>query len=97
MDGASGGLSQLLAIAYDRDAVKDIASRLLEFLPHAHSRIAGSLALITYFTQKFCDVAGLEFDAFTYCKEHLCPSANEFESDKDSLTDFLEKTQNSQG
>lgn len=91
MDGASGGLSQLLAIAYDSEAVKDIESRLKEFLSHAHSRIAGSLALVTYFTQRFCDVAGYEFDAFTYCKNHLCPSANEFESDKDSLTDFLEK------
>ena len=91
MDGASGGLSQLLGIAYDAEAVKDIEARLLEHLPHAHARISLSLALITYFTQKFADIAGIAFDAFAHCVADLCPTANEFESDKDSLQDFLEK------
>ena len=91
MSEASGGLSQLLAIQYDRDAVKDIRSRLLEFLPTAHARISSSLALVTYFTQRFTDACGISFDAIEYCKKHLCPQANDFESDKDSLTDFLEK------
>jgi hypothetical protein len=91
MNGASGGLSQLLAIHYDRKAVKDIRSRLLEHLSGSHSRISSSYALLVYFTQKFCDVAGIEFDAFAYCVKYLCPTANELESDKDSLTDFLEK------
>jgi|GEM_PF-1956821 len=91
MDGASGGLSQLLGIAYDQSAVKDIEARLLEYLPHAHARIASSLALITYFTQQFANTAGITFNAFAYCVSHLCPTANEFESDKDSLQDFLEK------
>lgn len=91
MSEASGGLSQLLAIQYDRDAVRDIRSRLLEFLPTAHARISSSLALVTYFTQRFADVAGISFDAIEYCKKHICPQANDCESDKDSLTDFLEK------
>ena len=91
MDGASGGLSELLAIAYDPEAVKDIEARLLEHLPHAHARISSSLALITFFTQRFVDTAGIVFDAFAYCVSHLCPTANDFESDKDSLQDFLEK------
>jgi hypothetical protein len=91
MNKASGGLSQLLAIGYDSKAVKDIEARLLEYLPNAHARIAWSLALVTYFTQKFADTAGITFDAFTYCVSHLCPMANEYESDKDSLQDFLEK------
>jgi hypothetical protein len=91
MDGSSGGLSQLLSISYDPEAVKDIEARLLEHLPHAHARISSSLALITYFTQKFADTAGIVFDAFAYCVSHLCSTANEFESDKDSLQDFLEK------
>jgi hypothetical protein len=91
LDGASGGLGQLIGIPYDRAAIKDLKSQLLEFLPNAHNRIAGSLALITYFTQKFCDVAGYHFDAFDYCKNNLCPDANAGESGKDSLTDFIER------
>lgn len=91
MHSASGGLSQLLGIHYDRSAVRKIRSRLLEHLSGAHSRISLSYALLTYFTQGFCDVAGIEFDAFEYCVTHLCPIANDFESDKDSLTDFFEK------
>jgi hypothetical protein len=90
LDGASGGLGQLIGIPYDRAAIKDLKARLLEFLPNAHNRIAGSLALITYFTQKFCDVAGYQFDAFDYCKNNLCPDANAGESGKDSLTGFIE-------
>lgn len=91
MNQASGGLSQLIALGYDRNAVRNIRSRLLEFLPRAHARISSSLAMLTWFTQQFCNVAGVEFDAFEYCKNYLCPQANELESDKDSLTDFLEK------
>lgn len=91
MDDASAGISRLLAVRYDRSAVKDIRSRLLEHLSGAHSRISSSYALLVYFTQKFCDIAGIDFDAFDYCIKHLCPTANDLESDKDSLTDFLEK------
>lgn len=29
----------------------------------------------------------------SYCQTKLCRTANEFESDKDSLTDFVEKLQ----
>jgi len=91
MGEATGGLSQLLAIQYGREAVREIRSRLLEHLTGSHSRISLSMALLVYFTQKFCDVAGVNFDAFDYAVKHLCPTANDFESDKDSLTDFLEK------
>ena len=89
MNEATGGLSQLLAIQYDRAAVREIRSRLLEHLTGSHSRISLSMALLVYFTQKFCDVAGVSFDAFAYAVKHLCPTANDFDSDKDSLTDFL--------
>ncbi|MBW4528689.1 MAG: DUF3854 domain-containing protein [Phormidium tanganyikae FI6-MK23] len=91
MNLASGGFSQLATIQYDRDAVRTIESKLLEFLPSAHSRVAASLAMATYFTQKFVDAAGYQFDAFNYCKNQICPQMNQFESGKDSLTDFLEK------
>jgi hypothetical protein len=46
---------------------------------------------LTHYTQKLCDVAGYQFDALDYCIKHLCVDANEYGSDKDSLTDFLEK------
>jgi hypothetical protein len=91
MNGASGAFSQLIAIGYDREAVKDIRSRLLEHLSGAHSRISSSYALLIFFTQKFCDLAGIAFDAFQYCVENLCDPAREAGNDKSSLDDFIEK------
>jgi hypothetical protein len=91
MSEATGGLSQLLSIQYDRETVREIRSRLLEHLTGSHSRISLSMALLVYFTQRFCDASGVNFDAFEYAVNHLCPVSNDFGSDKDSLTDFLEK------
>jgi hypothetical protein len=88
---ASGGLSQLIAEKYDRDAIRKIAAQLRVRLPNAHDRIATNFAIITHYTQRICDLAGFEFDALGYVIKVICPQANEVESNKDSLTDFLEK------
>lgn len=93
METASGGLSQLIAIGYPKAEIDNLESRIIEHLHSSHARISQNLALLTYYTQKFCDLAGVEFDALDYCLKHLCPAADDLGSDKDSPTDFLEKLQ----
>ncbi|MFM7425246.1 MAG: bifunctional DNA primase/polymerase, partial [Elainella sp.] len=91
MDVASGGLGQLIAIGYPKAEIDNLEARIVEHLHNSHARIASNLALLTYYTQRFCDLAGVQFDALDYCLKHLCPAADDLGSDKDSLTDFIEK------
>jgi hypothetical protein len=93
MRQASGGLGQLIAIGYPKAEIDNLESRIIEHLHSSHARISQNLALITFYAQKFCDLAGVEFDALSYCLNCLCPAADDLESDKDSLTDYLEKLQ----
>jgi hypothetical protein len=91
MAGASGGLSQLLAIPYDAQAITKQGTQLLEHLPESDSRNANSLASLAHFTQAFCSLAGVEFDALAFIKTDICPQTNEQGAGKSDLTDFLEK------
>ena len=91
LKGASGGLSQILAIPCDIQSIEASGNQLLEHLAEADSRNANSLATLGYFTQKFCELAEVEFDALTFIKTEICPQTNEQGAGKDSLTDFLEK------
>ena len=91
MNGASGGLSQILGITYDVQAIEAHGNQLLEHLSEADSRNANALATLAYFTQKFCELADVDFDALTFIKTDICPQTNEQGAGKDSLTDFLEK------
>jgi hypothetical protein len=93
MEQASGGLGQLIAIGYPKVEIDALESQILKNLHSSHARISQNLALITFYAQKFCDLACVEFDALNYCLKHLCPAADDLESDKDSLTDYLEKLQ----
>jgi hypothetical protein len=91
MTGASGGLPQLLAIPYPHESIVEQGNQLTEFLSESDCRNAQSLATLAHYTQAFCDLAGVEFDALTYIKTDVCPQANEQGSGKCSLEDFLEK------
>jgi hypothetical protein len=91
MRGASGGLSQLLAIPYEHQAIVEQGNQLLEHLSESDARNAQSLSTLAYFTQKFCDLVDVHFDALSYIKTEICPQANEQGAGKDSLTDFLER------
>lgn len=73
MAKALSTLPTLSAIQYDRSAIRDIERELLKHLAGGDSRIANSMAMITYFTQKFCDASGIDFNAFDYASTHLCP------------------------
>jgi hypothetical protein len=95
MDSASGGLGQLLQIKFDRDRIDSYAVQLLRHMPNAHARQARSLAIQVYFTEQFCEVAGVaDFDAFAFTRDVLCPQADATETAKPNLTDFLERIDN---
>lgn len=89
--GATGGLGQLIGMKFDNAAIKKIALQLTPHLTGAHARLTDNYAILAHYTQRLCDLAGFEFNALEYCIKNLCPTANTFDSDKDSLTDFLEK------
>jgi hypothetical protein len=91
MDNASGGLGQILGLGYDQEAVQNLEARLDNHLPQSDARVVKSLALVTHYTQKVCDLAGHGFDALSFCIANLCPQANEFGSSTSSLADCFEK------
>jgi hypothetical protein len=89
--GASSGLGQIIGMKFDRMAIREIARKLTPYLTGSHARMVDNYAILVHYTQQLCDVAGYAFDALKFCIEQMCPAANAFDSDKDSLTDFLEK------
>ncbi len=96
MDLASGGLGLLIARRYSEAAVQAknaIRSQLAPHLVGAHARMPNNWALLIYYTQVFCQVAGVEFDALDYVITTICPALRALNTQKDSLTDFLEKLQ----
>ncbi|MBW4662100.1 MAG: hypothetical protein KME15_25885 [Drouetiella hepatica Uher 2000/2452] len=93
MKQASGGISQLISLGYSRDDIAALEDRISKQLRSSHARMSRNLAIVTHYTQKFCDLAEVEFDALQYCLDYLCPSADDAHSDVDSLSDFLEKLQ----
>ncbi len=96
LDAASGGLSSLIALRYSEQAVQvknAIREQLAPHLAGAHARMQNNWALLVYYTQVFCQVAGVEFDVLDYVITTICPDLRALNTQKDSLTDFLEKLQ----
>jgi len=76
---------------YDSEGIRATAQKLSKHLTGAHARLTDNYALLVHYTDRLCNLAGFEFDAMDFCIKKLCPQANQFDSNKDSLTDFLEK------
>lgn len=91
MTQATGGLGQIIAMEYDSSGIRATALKLSKYLTGAHARLTDNYALLVHYTDRLCKIAGFEFDAMDFCIKKLCPQANQFDSNKDSLTDFLEK------
>ena len=95
MNRASGGLPQILGMGVDLEAISAKENQLLRWLPHAHSRMARSLAIIYHYTQEILGLCGeelpLRFDVYNYLKEHVCSMANDVDASTDSLRDFIER------
>lgn len=79
-----------LIFEYQRDEVDILTTELIQAMPRSHARMARNLAILVWFTQQLCDRAGVSFNALEQCKELLVPSADDLESGRSSLQDFIE-------
>lgn len=92
MEGASGALPQLLSLGYPAEAVRLEAKALRPHLPTAHARVADSLGLILWYAKAVARLTGYpEARLDEYAIATLCQTANEAETNRSSLQDFLEK------
>jgi hypothetical protein len=89
---ASGALTQLIKFGYAHDEVYALEHELSEFLPHAHQRIAKSLALVLHYAMAVAAIANIDPEPIkTYVAEVVCTQVNDPDEAGDSLRDFLEK------
>lgn len=91
MDAASGGFGQLLSIKVDADIIKKYRAEFIQLMPMAQARQAESLAIQCYFTEQYCKLASVDFDAYAFHRDVLCRQANATDTAKDSLVDFMQK------
>jgi len=92
LDQASGAFQLLLKFGYDNTQVEIIRQRIDKFLPQAHRRISPNLSILTFYALKLAPYAGLsEEQIMNYVSTVLCRVANDQDSGKSSLQDFVEK------
>jgi hypothetical protein len=90
--GASGALPQLIALGYPAAEVRKLSTELRSHLPHAHVRVADSIALVLWYASAVCRLSGFDEERIKrYAIANLCKLANDADSASDSLTDFLDK------
>jgi hypothetical protein len=80
-----------MKLGYPAEEVHALERELLPHLPHAHIRIAKSLALILYYAQAVASLAQAPEDLKGYVIETICAVANDPDESGDSLRDFFEK------
>jgi hypothetical protein len=88
---ATGAFRQIISIGYDRTLVREVRARLQKHLPTAHDRAAIHLAILTWYTQKVVDLAGVGIDVEAWVIQNLCPELNEAQTGLNSITDFVER------
>lgn len=88
---ASGAFPQLIQIGYPREEIALLEQELLQYLPHAHARIAQNLAIVTWYSQKVVELTGGTEDMKQWVIENCCPSENDIDNVGDSLGDFIDK------
>ncbi len=92
MAGASGALPALLALGYPADEVRAQAGALRPHLPQAHARVADTWGLILHYAKAVARLSGYPPEALEdYVVNTVCAAANDSESNKSSLADFLER------
>lgn len=89
---ASGALPYLIELGYPAEEIRHLANELRLSLPHAHARVADSLALVTWYAMAAARLADFPADSIkSYVVKDLCKTANDADSVADSLTDFIDK------
>lgn len=88
---ATGAFRFLITIGYHRTSVREVRARLQQHLPTSHDRAATHLAILTWYTQKVVDLAGLSIDVEDWVIKNLCPELNEAQTGLNSIADFVER------
>lgn len=89
---ASGCITQLMKIGYPKEEVYALEHHLGGHLPHAHQRIAKSIALVLHYAMEVAKLAGMDPEPIkTYVENFVCTQVNDPDEAGDSLRDFLEK------
>ena len=89
---ASGALPDLIKLGYPATEIRQLASELRGHLPHAHGRVADSLALVTWYAMAVASLADFPAEEIkAYAINTLCKTANDADSQADSLANFLDK------
>lgn len=89
---ASGCITQLMKLGYPQGDIYALEHDLSQHLPHAHQRIAKSIALVLHYAMEVARLADLDPEPIkTYVQEFVCTQVNDPDEAGDSLRDFLEK------
>lgn len=88
----SSVLPELIKLGYPQEEVKNLESQLIAKLPAAHARLASSLALVGYYAFQLAELSGAvsKTEVWKYLSL-LCGDANEDESKRASLDDFIDR------
>ena len=78
-------------VGYSKDEIANLEAELLQYLPHAHARIAQSLAIVTWYTQKIVEMTGGDENIKQWVIDNCCKSENDSDASGDSLQDFIDK------
>ncbi len=88
---ASGAFALVIALGFPRDEIAHLEAELLQYLPHAHARIAQSLAIATWYAQKIVELTDSAEDIKQWVIDHCCKAENDESASGDSLKDFIDK------
>ena len=92
LDSASGAFQTLLKFGYDHQETERIRKEIDKYLPSAHRRISPNLSVLTFYALKLAPYAGLSQEQIMhYVSTVLCRVANDSDSGKSSVKDFVEK------
>ncbi|NEZ56501.1 hypothetical protein [Adonisia turfae] len=93
MNKASGAMAKIISLGVDLDAIGAWEETLIPHLPHAHSRMARSLAIILHYGNEALRLAGMtdHYDLLDYLIKQVCSMANDSDASTDSLRDFVER------
>ncbi|MGI2908351.1 CHC2 zinc finger domain-containing protein [Tolypothrix sp. VBCCA 56010] len=88
---ASGAFSEIIALGYSKNEIATLETELLHYLPHAHARIAQSLAIVTWYAQKIVELTGGNENIKQWVVDNCCKSENDSDASGNSLQDYIDK------
>jgi hypothetical protein len=89
---ASGCFPDLIRLGYAADVIHLLEYELAQHLPHAHVRVAKSLALLLHYTMEVARLARIPAEPVKqYVIREICSQVNDPNESGDSLRDFFEK------